>query len=105
MPEQVKKLFVGGLPWGMDDKGLKEVFAPYGVVEAKIIMDRETNRSRGFGFVTLTTAEGARQAKQDLDQSLIQDRRITVTDAKDQARRESGQGAPGPKRERARGAR
>ena len=47
------KLFVGGLPWAADDERLKLQFATYGeVTEAIVITDRETGRSRGFGFVT-----------------------------------------------------
>ena len=46
-----KKLFVGGLPWEVDDDALRSHFEPYGeVTEAKVILDRDTGRSRGFGF-------------------------------------------------------
>jgi RNA recognition motif-containing protein len=47
------KVFVGGLPWAVDDEGLRDAFASFGeVVEAVVVKDRETGRSRGFGFVT-----------------------------------------------------
>ena len=47
------KLFVGGLPWATDDNGLREAFSEFGeVTDAKVIMDRATGRSRGFGFIT-----------------------------------------------------
>ena len=60
-----KKLFVGGLSWGTTDETLRAGFAEYGdVVEAKVVTDRETGRSRGFGFVTY---EGEDQAQEALD--------------------------------------
>jgi len=56
-----RKLFVGGLSWNTTDEGLREAFARFGqVVEAKVVSDRETGRSRGFGFVSYQdAAEGA----------------------------------------------
>ena len=55
-----KKLFVGGLSWGTTDDGLHGAFSRFGeIVEAKVITDRETGRSRGFGFVTFAADEGA----------------------------------------------
>jgi len=57
------KLFVGGLAWATDSEGLKSAFAEYGeVIEAKVITDRDTGRSRGFGFVTFADAEMAKAA-------------------------------------------
>ena len=58
-----KKLFVGGLAWATDSEGLKNAFSEYGEVEeAKVVTDRDTGRSRGFGFVTFTEAENAKAA-------------------------------------------
>ncbi len=58
-----KKLFVGGLSWGMIDADLRKAFEPYGeITEAKVITDRDTGRSRGFGFVTSSQDEDARTA-------------------------------------------
>ena len=55
-----KKLYVGGLAWGTDENGLREAFEQYGeVVDCKIITDRDTGRSRGFGFVTLNEGNDA----------------------------------------------
>ncbi|KAG6383767.1 hypothetical protein SASPL_156460 [Salvia splendens] len=65
------KVFVGGLSYQTDDNSLREAFDKYGqVVEARVILDRETQRSRGFGFVTYTTAEEASAAIQALDQQV-----------------------------------
>lgn len=57
------KLFVGGLAWATTSEGLREAFSPYGeVVEAKVVTDRDTGRSRGFGFVSYATDEEAKEA-------------------------------------------
>ncbi|PNX82764.1 glycine-rich RNA-binding protein mitochondrial-like, partial [Trifolium pratense] len=62
------KLFVGGVSYNTDESGLRDHFARYGeVLEAKIIMDRETGRSRGFGFISFATAEEASAALQATD--------------------------------------
>ncbi len=66
------KLFIGGLPWSVSSERLQEAFSDFGeVVEAKVVMDRETGRSRGFGFVTFADGEAAERAMgmngQDLD--------------------------------------
>ena len=57
------KLFVAGLPWAVNNDTLKEMFASYGeITEAVVIMDRESQRSKGFGFVTFANAEDAKKA-------------------------------------------
>ncbi|VAI00853.1 unnamed protein product [Triticum turgidum subsp. durum] len=67
------RCFVGGLAWATDDQSLQNAFSKYGdVIDSKIITDRETGRSRGFGFVTFASDEAMRQAieamnGQDLD--------------------------------------
>jgi len=56
-----KKLFVGGLSWGTDDDALRNAFSSFGdVTDAKVITDRETGRSRGFGFVPFPPAPHSR---------------------------------------------
>ncbi len=77
-----KKLFVGGISWGVDDDELRRHFEQYGVVQdSKVIRDRETGRSRGFGFVTFESAEDAATAKRELDGSEHQGRTIRVNEA------------------------
>ncbi len=77
------KLFVGSLPWSVDDKVLQETFEQYGtVVSAKVIKDRETGRSRGFGFVEMENATDAENAIKALDKSELQGRNIVVNEAK-----------------------
>ena len=80
------KLFVGGLAWATDSEGLREAFAQYGeVVEAKVITDRETGRSRGFGFVTFANADEAAKAK-ELDGTQLHERTIRVDFAQENDR-------------------
>jgi RNA recognition motif-containing protein len=82
------KLFVGGLAWGTTDDGLRDAFAEYGAVrEAKVIMDRETGRSRGFGFVTFDADKDASAAMQGLDGSSLDGRNIRVNQAEEKPRR------------------
>lgn len=77
------KLFVGSLPWAVDDNTLRETFEQYGaVVSAKVIKDRETGRSRGFGFVEMENAADATNAIKALDKSELQGRNIVVNEAK-----------------------
>ena len=88
-----KKLFVGGLAWATTDEGLHQAFANYGeVVEAKVITDRETGRSRGFGFVTFADAKAANEAIANMDGSELDGRRINVDEARERAPRGGGGG-------------
>ncbi|WOK92300.1 glycine-rich RNA-binding protein 2, mitochondrial isoform X1 [Canna indica] len=73
------KVFIGGLSYGTDDLSLKEAFSNYGeVVEARVIMDRETGRSRGFGFVTFTSGEEASAAIGGMDGKDLHGRIVRV---------------------------
>jgi len=84
-----KKLFVGGLAWATRDEGLLEAFEQYGeVTEAKVIVDRDTGRSRGFGFVTFTDGAAADTAIAEMDGATIDGRAIRVNEARD--RRDRG---------------
>ena len=77
-----KKLFVGSLPWKLDDDSLKGTFEPFGkVVSAKVIRDRESGRSRGFGFVEMENESDADKAIQSLNESEVSGRKITVKEA------------------------
>ncbi|XP_047317382.1 glycine-rich RNA-binding protein 4, mitochondrial-like [Impatiens glandulifera] len=74
------KLFIGGLSYGTDDKSLMEAFSSFGdVSEAKIITDRETGRSRGFGFVNFVDNESASAALQAMDGQPLQGRNVRVS--------------------------
>ncbi len=77
------KLFVGSLPWSVDDNTLKQAFEEHGnVVSAKVIKDRETGRSRGFGFVEMETPSEAKNAISALNDSDLKGRNIVVNEAK-----------------------
>jgi len=77
------KLFVGSLPWTVSDEELKTAFEAHGqVVSAKVITDRETGKSRGFGFVEMEDETGASNAIQALNGSEIDGRSIVVSEAK-----------------------
>ncbi|MBN1433846.1 hypothetical protein JW921_03745 [Candidatus Fermentibacterales bacterium] len=73
------KLFVGSLSWETTDQSLAEAFSAHGeVTEAKVIMDRQTGRSRGFGFVTFADEASARAAKDAMNNAMIDGRPIRV---------------------------
>lgn len=77
------KLFVGSLPWSVDDKGLESIFEVHGtVVSAKIVKDRATGRSKGFGFVEMENQSDADNAISALNESEFQGRNIVVNKAK-----------------------
>lgn len=81
--EDKKKLFVGNLSWGIDDAKLSEAFAEFGeVVEAKVITDKFSGRSKGFGFVTFANEEDAAKAVEGLNEKEVDGRPITVNVAK-----------------------
>ena len=93
------KLFVGGLPFSTSDDRLREVFAQAGQVESAVVVtDRETGRSRGFGFVEMSTSEEADQAVAKLNGKDFDGRLLKVERAKASeggARRSSGGGSRG----------
>jgi RNA recognition motif-containing protein len=77
------KLFVGSLPWSISDEELKATFEKHGtVVSAKIVTDRNTSRSRGFGFVEMESASDAKNAIKALNNSELNGRNIVVNEAK-----------------------
>ena len=77
------KLYVGGLPYAYGDEDLKQLFAEYGeVTSATIITDRETNRSKGFGFVEFDSDDAANAAIEAKNQSELDGRKLTVDHAR-----------------------
>ncbi len=86
------KLYVGGLSWDTDNAGLEKAFAEFGnVEEAKVITDRDTGRSRGFGFVTFAEEADAEKALA-LDGTELDGRTLKVNIAHDKPRRDGGGG-------------
>lgn len=79
------KLFVGSLPWSVDDAQLAQIFAAAGTVaSAKVIVDRATNRSKGFGFVEMSSDEEAQKAIKELNGHDVDGRQMTVSEARPQ---------------------
>lgn len=82
------KLFVGSLPYSMNDQQLQDLFASCGtVVSAKVIIDRDMNRSKGFGFVEMSTEEEAKKAIDTINGKEVDGRTITVNEARPQENR------------------
>ena len=76
------KLFVGGLSWDTNDTSLRNAFEAFGeVTDSKVITDRETGRSRGFGFVTFSSADAAKTAMAQMDGQPIDGRTVRVNEA------------------------
>jgi cold-inducible RNA-binding protein len=93
-----KKLYVGNVPFSADDASLADWFAPFGNVEsAKIITDRDSGRSKGFGFVEMSSDEEAAKAIQSLDGSEVDGREIRVNEARPRTDRGGGGGGGGYK--------
>ena len=81
------KLFVGSLAWATTDDSLKDFFSAAGnVVSANVIVDRDTNRSKGFGFVEMSTDDEAKAAIDQLNGKDLDGRSIVVNEAKPRER-------------------
>ena len=77
------KLYVGNLPWSIDDTKLKELFTSYGdIEEAVLIKDKFSGRSKGFGFVTFTDDAAAQKAIDEMHEKDVDGRPLTVSEAK-----------------------
>ncbi len=86
-----KKLYVGNLTYNVNEADLEALFAPFGTVQsAQIIVDRDTNRSKGFGFVEMDTEAQAQAAIQALNDHEHDGRRLTVNEAKPREDRGGG---------------
>jgi cold-inducible RNA-binding protein len=96
------KLFVGNLSFKTTENDLHEAFAAHGqVVEANLMMDRMTGRSRGFAFITMSTPEEAQKAIEAMNGATLGERQLTVNIARPKEDRppRSGGGDRGPRRE------
>ncbi len=91
-----KKLYVGNLTYGVNETDLENLFSQFGTVQsAQIIVDRDTNRSKGFGFVEMDTDAQAQAAIQGLNDQEHDGRRLTVNEAKPREPRTGGGGGGG----------
>ena len=88
-------IYVSNLSFNVQDEDLREFFTPYGeVTSAKIISDRETGRSRGFGFVEMSDDVAAKKAIAELDQASVEGRTVKVTEAKPKEDRPARSNSP-----------
>lgn len=84
-----KKVYVGNLPFSVDEDKLRELFSPFGeITEATVITDRVSGRSKGFAFVTFADDAAADKAIEDMDGKEVEGRPLKVSEARPQERRE-----------------
>ncbi|MBS3124577.1 RNA-binding protein [Candidatus Woesearchaeota archaeon] len=76
------KLYVGNLPWTVDEAGLKKLFESYKTEEVTLIKDKYSGRSKGFGFVTIADDAEAKKAVTEMNGKQIEGRELKVTEAK-----------------------
>ena len=89
-------IYVGNLPYTYGNQDLEALFSPFGqVTSARVVTDRETQRSRGFGFVTFTDEGPTQQAISEMNGTELDGRPIVVNEAKEQAPRGGGGGYRG----------
>lgn len=93
------KIYVGNLSFNTDDESLKNAFSQYGeVVSAKVITDRDSGRSRGFGFVEMSNSDEAGKAIEALNETDLDGRTVRVNEAEDKPKRDFGGGGGGGRR-------
>lgn len=96
-----RKLFVGGLAWATTDESLVRAFEKFGEVEeARVIMNRDTGQSKGFGFVTMATEDAAYAAMTGLNDTKLDGRSIRVSEANEKGGGRRERRDPPPSRER-----
>ena len=90
------KVFVGGIPWAASDQDLRDLFKETGeVTDAVILQDRETGKSRGFGFVTYASDDDAQSAVEKFNGHEFMGRELTVNEARPREERSGGGGGYG----------
>ena len=89
-------IYISNLSFNVQDEDLKQFFAPYGeVTSAKVIMDKMTNQSRGFGFVEMSDNAAAKKAIAELDQATVDGRTVKVVEARPKEDRPRNNGGGG----------
>ena len=88
-------LYVGNLPYRIDEDSLRQLFTPYGNVEtSKVIKDRQTGRSKGFGFIEMSSQAEAENSKNQLDGHNLEGRNLRVDEARPRGDKKGGGGRP-----------
>jgi len=91
-----KKLYIGNLPYSVTETALREMFTPVGVVDSvSIITDRDTGQPKGFAFIEMTDDDAAKQAISQINGKTLDNRSITVAEARPQVQRSGGGGSRG----------
>src|SRR5580692_8267269 len=91
-----KRLYVGNLPFDTSEDQLHELFSAHGqIVSAKLITDMETGRSRGFGFVEMSSEDEAKAAIEKMNKAKVGDRELTVNEARPRPEKSGGRGGFG----------
>ncbi|MFP5519170.1 MAG: RNA recognition motif domain-containing protein [Bdellovibrionia bacterium] len=91
-----KKIYVGNLSYSVNDQTLADVFAEFGTVEsARIVTDRDSGRSKGFGFVEMSTDSEAASAIEQLNGAELEGRAMNISEAKPMAPRDNNRGGAG----------
>ncbi|MFA9289305.1 MAG: RNA recognition motif domain-containing protein [Weeksellaceae bacterium] len=87
------KLYIGNLPWSVNNDSLREMFAEFGeITDCVVISDRDTGRSKGFGFVTFSSADSAQAAIDAMNEKEIDGRKLVVNAARPKEARTGGGG-------------
>ncbi|MEE8076498.1 MAG: RNA-binding protein [Candidatus Binatia bacterium] len=95
------KIYIGGLPFSTTEGQLEEIFSAHGTVEsARVITDKFSGRSRGFGFVEMSSASEAQKAIEALNGTQLEGRSLTVNEARPQEKRSGGGGFGGGRQDR-----
>lgn len=89
MEEQKNRLYVGNLPYSVQDADLSTLFADYEVVDSKVIVDKFSNRSKGFGFVTVKDEATAEKAVSEMNGKELEGRAIVVNVARPMEKRDN----------------
>jgi RNA recognition motif-containing protein len=96
MSQTNKKLYVGSLPYSITEDELRDLFAPYGeIASVRIITDKFTGQSKGFGFVEMTNADDAQRAIEGVNGTQVSGRTLMVNEARPEQRRERSFGGGG----------
>ncbi|MBN1653716.1 MAG: RNA-binding protein [Deltaproteobacteria bacterium] len=86
-----KKLFIGGLAWATDETGVRTAFERFGEIqEVVVVTDRDSGRSRGFGFVTFADDAAANRAIEEMNDSELDGRKVVVNEARERSPRPGG---------------
>ncbi|MFI5307240.1 MAG: RNA recognition motif domain-containing protein [Polyangiales bacterium] len=95
------RLYVGNLSFDTNEDTLREAFAPFGeIVDVKVVTDRDTGKSRGFGFVSMADAEGARKAMAQMSGATVDGRTLRVNEAEERSQGGGGGRSGGGSRQR-----